>query len=92
MYAKRGSGKAWMQPLIRGNVNFESQYEARLVQVSSVDDPALATFCEPVEKANSNQSFAAGLAHSVGLRFVSFDLFQLVVTLGLVIDMMVVSI
>ncbi|KAI3427538.1 uncharacterized protein J3R85_009366 [Psidium guajava] len=68
LYARRGSGKAWLQPLLHGDVNFESQYEARLIRVSSVDDPALATFCEPVEKANSNQSYAAGLAHSVGLR------------------------
>ncbi|KAK3427037.1 hypothetical protein EUGRSUZ_F03343 [Eucalyptus grandis] len=68
MYARRGSGKAWMQPLLHGDVNIESQYEARLIRVSSVDDPAQATFCEPVEKANSNQSFTAGLAHSVGFR------------------------
>ncbi|KAI9075623.1 hypothetical protein K1719_042423 [Acacia pycnantha] len=38
------------------------------VLYASKDDPALATLCEPVEKANSNHSFTAGLAHSVGLR------------------------
>ncbi|CAN1854266.1 PAP-specific phosphatase HAL2-like [Linum perenne] len=49
VYAKRGSGEAW-------------------VRVSTVDNPELATFCEPVEKANSSHSFTAGLAQSVGLR------------------------
>ncbi|XP_010278343.1 PREDICTED: PAP-specific phosphatase HAL2-like [Nelumbo nucifera] len=64
MYAKRGSRKAWMQPLIYEN----KKPTSRIIRVSSIDDPALATFCEPVEKANSSHSFTAGLAHSVGLR------------------------
>ncbi|OMP04578.1 Inositol monophosphatase [Corchorus olitorius] len=68
MYARRGSGQAWMQPLIHGDMKFEWPNSARLVQVSPVDDPSLATFCEPVEKANSNHSFTAGLASSMGLR------------------------
>ncbi|OAY26116.1 PAP-specific phosphatase HAL2-like [Manihot esculenta] len=68
IYAKKGSGEAWMQPLIRGQKKLVWPNSARPVQVSSIDNPALATFCEPVEKANSSHSFTAGLAHSVGLR------------------------
>ncbi|KAJ7981711.1 PAP-specific phosphatase HAL2-like [Quillaja saponaria] len=68
LYARKGSGKAWMQPLICEDKMLEWPNYARLIQVSSIDDPALATFCEPVEKANSNHSFTAGLAYSVGLR------------------------
>ncbi|KAK6229507.1 Inositol monophosphatase-like - like 9 [Theobroma cacao] len=68
MYARRGSGQAWMQPLIHGDTKFELPNSARLIQVSPVDDPSLATFCEPVEKANSNHSFTAGLANSMGLK------------------------
>ncbi|KAA8523847.1 hypothetical protein F0562_010270 [Nyssa sinensis] len=68
MYATRGSGKAWMQPLVNGDEKLEWPNFARVIRVSSIDDPALATFCEPVEKANSNHSFTAGLAHSVGVR------------------------
>ncbi|KAJ7948604.1 PAP-specific phosphatase HAL2-like [Quillaja saponaria] len=68
LYARRGSGKAWVQPLICEDKMLEWPNYARLIQVSSIDDPALATLCEPVEKANSNHSFTAGLAHSVGLR------------------------
>jgi len=41
---------------------------ARPFSVSVIDDPSLATFCEPVEKANSSHSFTAGLAYSLGLR------------------------
>ncbi|OMO80417.1 Inositol monophosphatase [Corchorus capsularis] len=67
MYARRGTGQAWMQPLIHGDTKFEWPNSARLVQVSPVVDPSLATFCEPVEKANSNHSFTAGLAISMGL-------------------------
>ncbi|KAK9938192.1 hypothetical protein M0R45_014945 [Rubus argutus] len=51
-----------------GDKNFEWPNSAKLIRVSSIDDPALATSCEPVEKANSNHSFTEGLAHSVGLR------------------------
>ncbi|KAL1336004.1 hypothetical protein HN51_030421 [Arachis hypogaea] len=68
LYAKKGSGKAWMQPLLHGNNKFLWPNNAKQVCVSSIDNPALATFCEPVEKANSSHSFTAGLAHSVGLR------------------------
>ncbi|KAJ4842615.1 hypothetical protein Tsubulata_034098 [Turnera subulata] len=68
IYAQRGTGKAWMQPLLQGHKQFVWPNHARPVQVSSIDNPALATFCEPVEKANSDHSFTAGLAHSVGLR------------------------
>ncbi|KAI3832954.1 hypothetical protein MKW98_025838 [Papaver atlanticum] len=68
MYAKRGSGKAWMQPLVHQTENLVWPNSAREIRVSAIDDPALATFCEPVEKANSSHSFTAGLAQSVGLR------------------------
>ncbi|XP_030552744.2 PAP-specific phosphatase HAL2-like [Rhodamnia argentea] len=68
LYAKEGSGEAWMQPLLHKNKRLEWPNAAVPVRVSSIDNPALATFCEPVEKANSSHSFTAGLAHSVGLR------------------------
>ena len=68
IYAKRGSGKTWMQPLLHGDQKLVWPNSARQIRVSSIDNPALATFCEPVEKANSSHSFTAGLAHSVGLR------------------------
>ncbi|KAL5986912.1 hypothetical protein ACLOJK_015247 [Asimina triloba] len=68
MYAQKGTGEAWMQPLVHDGMNLVWPNSARAIQVSSIDDPALATFCEPVEKANSSHSFTAGLAHSVGLR------------------------
>ncbi|KAK9051740.1 hypothetical protein SSX86_028368 [Deinandra increscens subsp. villosa] len=65
LYAKRGSKKAWMQPLLSGD---NSVISARPIKVSAIDNPVLATFCEPVEKANSSHLFTQGLAHSVGLR------------------------
>ncbi|XP_028774236.1 PAP-specific phosphatase HAL2-like [Neltuma alba] len=68
LYASKGSGKAWLQPLIAGDSILEWPNYARLIQVSPIDDPALATLCEPVEKANSNHSFTSGLAQSVGVR------------------------
>ncbi|CAL0328897.1 unnamed protein product [Lupinus luteus] len=68
LYATKGSGKAWLQSLSSGDKMLEWPNCARLIRVSSTDDPALATLCEPVERANSNHSFTAGLAHSVGLR------------------------
>ncbi|KAF9672860.1 hypothetical protein SADUNF_Sadunf11G0088000 [Salix dunnii] len=68
MYAQRGSGEAWMQPLIQGNKKHTWSNSAQRVQVSSIDDPALATFCEPVERANTNHSFSAGVAHSMGFK------------------------
>lgn len=69
LYAKRGSGEAWLQSLIPADKLLEWPNCARCIRVSSVDEPALATLCEPVERANSNHSFTAGLAHSVGLRY-----------------------
>ncbi|KAL3508630.1 hypothetical protein ACH5RR_028031 [Cinchona calisaya] len=68
LYTRRGSSEAWMQPLVHGDNKLVWPNSARLVRVSSIDDPALATFCEPVEEANSNHSFTAGLAQTVGLR------------------------
>ncbi|KAG1365295.1 PAP-specific phosphatase HAL2-like [Cocos nucifera] len=68
MYAQKGSGEAWMQPLIHDYGKFDWQNCARKIQVSSVSDPSFATFCEPVERTNSSHSFTAGLAHSVGVR------------------------
>ncbi|CAM8882551.1 unnamed protein product [Rhodiola kirilowii] len=68
LYAIRGRSKAWMQPLVyRGNT-LEWENSAVQISVSSINDPALATLCEPVEKGNSSHSFTAGLAVSVGLR------------------------
>lgn len=72
LYARKGSGRAWMQPLVQMNKKFVWPNYSRQVSVSSIDNPALATFCEPVEKANSSHSFTEGLAHSVGLRCISF--------------------
>lgn len=77
MYAWKGSGEAWMQPLIQGNKKLVWPNSARPVQVSSIENPELATFCEPVEKSNSSHSFTAGLAHSVGLRCICFFLVSL---------------
>ena len=79
MYATKGSGETWMQPLIHEENNLEWPNSATLIRVSSIDDPALATSCEPVERANSNHSFTQGLAHSVGLRYAIsiFNLFTL---------------
>ncbi|XP_057544174.1 PAP-specific phosphatase HAL2-like [Amaranthus tricolor] len=68
LYAKKGSGKAWMQPLLPQSKTIVWIKSPRPVYVSPVEDPALATFCEPVERANSSHSFTAGLAHSVGVR------------------------
>lgn len=68
LYAQRGSGEAWIQPLVRDYGKLELQSSAMTIRVSSIDDPALATFCEPVEKTNSSHSFTAGLAESVGMR------------------------
>lgn len=68
MYTKKGSQKAWMQPLIRYNQRLEWPNSAKPIQVSSISNPALATFCEPVEKSNSDHSFAAGVACNVGMR------------------------
>ncbi|KAK3004237.1 hypothetical protein RJ639_020215 [Escallonia herrerae] len=67
-YARKGSGKAWMQPLIYREKRLVWPNSAKQIHVSHIDNPALATFCEPVEKANSSHSYTAGLAHRVGLR------------------------
>lgn len=67
IYAQKGSGEAWMQPLVSDCRETDMHNSAVLINVSNVDDPALATFCEPVEKANSSHSFTAGLAESLGL-------------------------
>ncbi|KAI3769240.1 hypothetical protein L6452_00341 [Arctium lappa] len=68
MYTRKGSGQAWMQPLVHGDGILEWPNSASVIRVSSIDNPAMATFCEPVEKANSNHSYTAGLAYSLGLR------------------------
>ncbi|CAA0815947.1 PAP-specific phosphatase HAL2-like [Striga hermonthica] len=68
MYTWAGSGKAWMQPLVKSDEAFDWPNSARLVKVSDVDDPAMATFCEPVEKTNTNHSLTAGVANTIGLR------------------------
>lgn len=70
LYAKRGSGEAWVQPLIHGVEKLQWPNSARKIRVSSIVDPALATVCEPVERGNSNHSLTAGVAHNMGLRFV----------------------
>ncbi|KAG6393768.1 hypothetical protein SASPL_144339 [Salvia splendens] len=68
MYTRKDSRKAWMQPLIHRDEMLEWPNSAKLIRVSSISNPALATFCEPVEKSNSDHSFAAGVACNVGLR------------------------
>ncbi|XP_068668572.1 3',5'-bisphosphate nucleotidase AHL [Aristolochia californica] len=68
IYALRGAREAWMQRLVHDGAELVRPNSAREIRVSAVDDPALATFCEPVEKANSSHSFTAGVAHTVGLK------------------------
>lgn len=68
MTAQKGDGRAWMQPMIFNGKTFNEVHARREVCVSAVVDPADATFCEPVEKANSSHSFTAGLANTLGLR------------------------
>ncbi|KAL2944097.1 PAP-specific phosphatase HAL2-like [Bienertia sinuspersici] len=53
MYAKRGTDKAWMQPLVHGELKLDSFESAISVRVSAIEDPGLATFCEPVENATT---------------------------------------
>lgn len=65
--AQKGGG-SWMQPLIWNLTNPNIMKLARPVSVSAINDPTEATFCEPVEKANSSHSFTAGLASSIGLK------------------------
>ena len=78
MYAKKDSGAAWMQPLLPGEMTLDGINSARPIRVSSIEDPALATFCEPVEKANTSHSFTEGVAQTAGLRCVSDVLYCLV--------------
>lgn len=78
IYAKRGSGRTWMQPLLHEEKPLIWPNSARQIRVSSIDDPSLATFCEPVEKSNSSHSFTAGLAHSLGLRNQPLHLYSMV--------------
>lgn len=78
IYARKGSGKAWMQTLLHGDKKFVWPNSARQIKVSSIGNPAMATFCEPVEKANSSHSFTAGLAHSVGMRNQPLRLYSMV--------------
>jgi len=68
IYAKRGSRKAWIQPLLHVNKKYVWPNQAKQVSVSSVDNLASATFCQPIEKANSSHTFTEGLAQSLGLR------------------------
>ncbi|KAI4366088.1 hypothetical protein MLD38_022011 [Melastoma candidum] len=72
LYATRGSGKAWIQPLVRGENGFTWKGDAKAIRVSSIDDPAMATICELVEKGNSDHTFTAGVADSVGLGMVKY--------------------
>ncbi|XP_024540678.1 PAP-specific phosphatase HAL2-like [Selaginella moellendorffii] len=64
----KGAGQAWMEPLVWNSDGSFLLNPPRVVAVSPVDDPAQATFCEPVEKANSSHSFTEGVADSLGLR------------------------
>lgn len=65
--AQKGGG-SWMQPLIWNLTDPNIMKMARPVSVSAINEPTEATFCEPVEKANSSHSFTAGLASSIGLK------------------------
>ncbi|KAG6544239.1 hypothetical protein Mapa_014342 [Marchantia paleacea] len=70
--ATKGAGEVLMEPLVV-NSDGVPQWDVTgqmvtTVSVSSIDDPAKATFCEPFEKANSSHSFTAGLAEHLGLR------------------------
>lgn len=66
--ARKGGGGAWVEPLISADVTLKNvRAQAKRAFVSPVTDPAKATFCEPVEKANSNQSLTAGLAMGLGI-------------------------
>ncbi|XP_031128694.1 PAP-specific phosphatase HAL2-like isoform X2 [Ipomoea triloba] len=69
MYARRGDGNAWMQPLLHGEKMFNWPNSSKQIKPSSIDSPVLATFCETVEeKAKSSHSFTAGLNSSLGHR------------------------
>lgn len=76
MKAQRGKG-ATMSPLLLGNAVGDGDLERQAVvsphtqglevKVSPVQDPVFAVFCEPVEKANSNQGLTGHLANSLGM-------------------------
>lgn len=68
IYARRGDGNAWMQPLLHGEKMFNWPNSSKQIKTSSIDSPVLATFCDTVEKAKSSHSFTAGLASSLGHR------------------------
>ncbi|KAK8514005.1 hypothetical protein V6N12_008726 [Hibiscus sabdariffa] len=68
IYARKGCGEAWIQPLHQKNKVLTWPNSAISVQASLIENPALAAFCDPVEKSNSTHSFTSGLAHSHGLR------------------------
>lgn len=69
LYAQKGTREAWMSPMLSDNSIDDCRKLVESIHVSSVDEPALATFCEPAERANSSHSFTEGLAQCIGLRF-----------------------
>jgi len=91
IYAKRGSRKAWIQPLLHVNKKYVWPNQAKQVSVSSVDNLGLATFCQPIEKANSSHTFTEGLAQSVGLRCIFLSVSVTSLCLNFLISMAVVS-
>ncbi|XP_019162131.1 PREDICTED: PAP-specific phosphatase HAL2-like [Ipomoea nil] len=68
MYARRGDGNAWMQPLLPGGKMFNWPNSSKQIKPSSIESPVMATFCHTVEKAKSSHSFTAGLNSSLGHR------------------------
>ncbi|GJP29323.1 hypothetical protein CLOM_g4393 [Closterium sp. NIES-68] len=60
------SRRTKLDPNWRAAANSSDRHVAR-AHVSTVREPSSATFCEPVEKANSNQMFTAGLADLLGI-------------------------
>lgn len=76
-YARRGSSKAWIQPLVHKSNIYSWPNFARRVQASSTVDPSMATFCTPFEKQNTIHSFTTSLAQSIDLRHVFDSLFHL---------------
>lgn len=71
MKARKGGSGAWMEPLVGVNTGTGEggtvAAKPKRIQVSLIDDPAAATFCEPVEKANSKHEISASLAQGIGL-------------------------
>ena len=69
--ASRGGSGVWMEPLVADTELLRARNfgdRGMRVHVSSIDDPSEATFCEPVEKANTNRGFSMGVAQGVGMR------------------------